>query len=74
MMIKIYRDSTSANTDSSVIASPARTGNRWTVGTWPLSLTRNRAITALMLAERLATGYGDDGPRIVAWQEELRVG
>jgi len=35
----------------------------WGVSTHPVRLfTRNQAITALTLAERLASGYGDDDP------------
>ena len=40
-------------------------------GTWIVSchpgrpFTRNQAITALVLAERLATGYGDDDPFVI---------
>jgi hypothetical protein len=34
-------------------------------------LTYNQAITALTLAERLATGHGDDDPFVVTWREEL---
>jgi hypothetical protein len=33
--------------------------------------TRNQAITAMVLAERLAVGYGDDDPFVLGWREEL---
>ena len=33
--------------------------------------TRNQAITAMVLAERLAAGYGDDDPSVIGWREEL---
>jgi hypothetical protein len=33
--------------------------------------TRNQAITAMVLAERLAAGYGDDDLFVVGWREEL---
>ena len=33
--------------------------------------SRNQAITAMVLAERLAAGYGDDDPFVVGWREEL---
>ena len=33
--------------------------------------TRNQAITAMLLAERLAAGYGDDDPFVADWREEL---
>ena len=34
-------------------------------------VTRNQAITAMVLAERLAVGYGDDDPFVIGWREEL---
>ena len=44
----------------------------WTVSGWPGRLfTRNQAITAMVLAERLAAGYGDDDPFVIGWREEL---
>ena len=44
----------------------------WIVSTHPARLfTRNQAITALTLAERLAVGYGDDDPFVVSWRKEL---
>ena len=33
--------------------------------------TRNQAITAMALAERLAVGYGDDDPFVIGWRAEL---
>ena len=33
--------------------------------------SRSQAITAMVLAERLATGYGDDDPFVIGWREEL---
>ena len=35
--------------------------------------TRNQAITAMILAERLAAGYGDDDPFVIGWREELSL-
>jgi len=32
--------------------------------------TRNQAITAMVLAERLAAGYGDDDPFVIGWRAE----
>jgi hypothetical protein len=51
----------------------AANGNgAWIVSTHPARLfTRNQAITALMLAERLAAGSGDDDPFVIGWREEL---
>jgi len=44
----------------------------WIVSGLPRRLfTRNQAITAMLLAERLAAGYGDDDLFIVGWREEL---
>lgn len=46
-------------------------------GAWIVSchygrlFTRNQAITALVLTERLAAGYGDGDPFVIAWREEL---
>ena len=45
-------------------------------GVWIISchsgrlFTGNQAITAMVLAERLATGYGDDDPFVPGWREE----
>jgi hypothetical protein len=69
MAINITEDCMSAEIDGSLIATAFRTaGGRWTVSTWPCALTRNGAITALTLAERLA----DDDVFVTAWREELR--
>ena len=44
----------------------------WIVSCHPGRLfTRNQAITAMVLAERLAAGYGDDDPFVLGWREEL---
>jgi hypothetical protein len=44
----------------------------WIVSCHPGRLfTRNQAITAMVLAERLAVGYGDDDPFVIGWREEL---
>jgi hypothetical protein len=44
----------------------------WVVSTYAARLfTRNQAITALTLAERLAVGYGDDDPFVKSWRAEL---
>jgi hypothetical protein len=46
-------------------------------GVWAVSgrpgrfFTRNQAITAMVLAERLAAGYGDGDPFVIGWREEL---
>ena len=33
--------------------------------------SRDQAITAMVLAERLAAGYGDDDLFVMGWREEL---
>jgi hypothetical protein len=44
----------------------------WTVSGLPRRLfNRNQAITAMVLAERLAVGYGDDDLFVIGWREEL---
>jgi hypothetical protein len=44
----------------------------WVVSDFPSRLfTRNQAITAMVLAERLAAGYSDDDPFVIGWREEL---
>ncbi len=44
----------------------------WIVSTQLVRLfSRDQAITALTLAERLAVGYGDDDPFVMAWRKEL---
>jgi hypothetical protein len=46
-------------------------------GAWIVSglqrrlFSRNQAITAMVLAERLAAGYGDDDLFVIGWREEL---
>ncbi len=44
----------------------------WIVSGLPRRLfTRNQAITAMVLAERLAAGFGDGDLFVVGWREEL---
>jgi hypothetical protein len=44
----------------------------WIVSVLPRRLfTRNQVITAMVLAERLAAGYGDDDLFVIGWREEL---
>ena len=44
----------------------------WIVSGLPRRMfSRNQAITAMVLAERLAAGYGDDDPFVIGWREEL---
>ena len=44
----------------------------WIVSGLPRRLfDRNQAITAMVLAERLAAGFADDDPFVIGWREEL---
>ncbi|GAB3958024.1 hypothetical protein GCM10029978_001920 [Actinoallomurus acanthiterrae] len=71
MAIEINEDRMSLTVDGTEIATASRSGERWTVSTWPVPLSYNQAITALTLVERLAHGYRDDDPFVAAWREEL---
>jgi hypothetical protein len=80
-MLEITNESMSLTVDGKVVASArfskhaAADGHgAWIVSTHPARLfTRNDAITALTLAERLAVGYGDDDPFVIGWHEELNL-
>ena len=79
MSTKINDDSMSLEIDGRVIATAefcehaAADGHGASiVSSHPGRLfTRNQAITAMVLAERLAAGYGDDGPFVLSSREEL---
>jgi hypothetical protein len=72
MTTTIEDDRMTTEAEGAVIATATRVGaNRWTVSTSPGYLTRNQAITALTIAERLASGYDNNDPFIVAWRAEL---
>ena len=79
MTIHIGDDSMSLEIGDRVVATArfsqhaAADGNgAWIVSTHPARLfSRNQAITALTLVERLAGGYGDDDPFVKGWREEL---
>jgi hypothetical protein len=44
----------------------------WIVSGLPGRLfSRDQAITAMVLAERLAAGYGGDDPFVIGWHGEL---
>lgn len=61
--------------DGSVIATAIWVGgHEWVVDPWPKYFDRNQAITALTIAERLALGYGEDDPHVIAWRKELGCG
>jgi hypothetical protein len=79
MAIRIDDDFMSAESAGRVIATArysedaAADGHgAWAVSYRPSHLfTRDQAITAMVLAERLAAGYGDDDPFVIGWREEL---
>ena len=79
MAIRIEDDFMSAEHNGRVIATArysehaAADGHgMWIVSGRPGRLfTRNQAITAMVLAERLAAGYGDDDLFVIGWREEL---
>jgi hypothetical protein len=79
MPIRINANSMTVEIEDRVVAtarfSPYAAGDdlgAWIVSTHPRRLfSRNEAITALTLAERLAAGYCDDDPFVKAWREEL---
>ena len=53
-------------------AAAAEGQGGWTVSGLPRRLySRDQAITTMVLAERLAAGYGDDDPFVIGWREEL---
>ena len=79
MSTKINDDTMSLEIDDRVVATAefseyAATGGHgaWVVSCHPGRLfTRNQAITAMVLAERLAAGFGDDDLFVIGWREEL---
>jgi hypothetical protein len=72
MAINIEKQSMTCEVDGSVIATARWVGgHEWVVDPWPRYFDRGQAITALTIAERLATGHGDDDPFVIAWREEL---
>ena len=71
MALHINDDSMSLEINGAAVKAAVRLDNLWRVTGWPRLLTRNDAITALVLAERLLVGYGDDDPFVAGWREEL---
>ena len=71
MALHINDDSMSLEINGAAVKAAVRLDNLWRVTGWPRLLTRNEAITALVLAERLLVGYGDDDPFVAGWREEL---
>jgi hypothetical protein len=78
-MIEISNEYMSLTVDGKLIATArfsqysAADGNgAWIVTTHTARLfTRDQAITALTLAERLAVGYRDDDQFVKSWRKEL---
>ncbi|GAA1544587.1 hypothetical protein GCM10009678_29060 [Actinomadura kijaniata] len=70
-MIEINEDHMKATAKGLVIAVAVRVDGAWHATTWPTPLTYNQAITAMMLAERLATDHDGDDPLVRVWREEL---
>jgi hypothetical protein len=71
MALHINDDSMSLEINGAAVKAAVRMDNRWQVSGRPRLLTRNEAITALVLAERLLAGYGADDPFVAGWREEL---
>jgi len=79
MAIRIESEFMALEVDGAVVATArfsqhaAADGNgAWIVSTHASRLfTRNQAITALTLAERLAVGHADDDPFVKSWRAEL---
>jgi hypothetical protein len=79
MEFRIVDDTMTLEIGNCVVASArlsehaAADGNgAWIVSTHPARLfSRNQEITALTLADRLAIGYGEDDPFVMAWRKEL---
>jgi hypothetical protein len=79
MAARIDDDFMTAEHDGRVIATARYSAyaaadgqGAWIISGWTgRLLTRNQAITAMILAERLAAGYGDDDLFVIGWREEL---
>jgi hypothetical protein len=72
MAISINDDSMILEIDGKIIATAREQADGWwEVTGWPRYFTRNQAITALTLAERLWVGHGEDDPFVIAWRAEL---
>jgi hypothetical protein len=66
MALHINDDSMSLEINGAAVKAAVCLDNLWRVTGWPRLLTRNEAITALVLAERLLAGHGDDDPFVAA--------
>ena len=72
MAIEINDHTMQLRIDGAVVAfAQQATDGRWEISDRRGRFNRNQAITAMVLAERLATSYGDDDPFVIGWREEL---
>ena len=61
--------------DGHVIAHAYMSQDAWIVSSYPERMfTRNQAITALSLCERITAGYPDDDVFVMGWRSELCLG
>jgi hypothetical protein len=73
MSIEINEDFMSLEINGAEITAAVRVDHLWRVTGWPGLLTRNEAITALTLAERLAPGRGRRASRSAPWGDPGRA-
>ena len=79
MAIRIDEDIMTLTVDGEIVATARCTrravaycNSAWIVSTYTArEFSRDQAITALSIAERLAVGFGDDDPFVKGWREEL---
>ena len=77
MATKIDDDSMFPEIGDRVIATAEFSGHAAATAHGPSRATRaacslgTQGTTAMVLAERLAAGYGDDDPFVIGWREEL---
>ncbi|GLZ13299.1 hypothetical protein Acsp04_35340 [Actinomadura sp. NBRC 104425] len=73
-MVKITETRMTAEINGCVIAEATRTAGVWHATRWPTPLTYNQAITALTIAELVATGADEADPCVMSLREELTGG
>ncbi|GAA3950117.1 hypothetical protein GCM10023085_35890 [Actinomadura viridis] len=73
MPLVITQNTMAVEANGTTLATATHTPDGWHVSTWPHPLTLNEAITALTIAERVAT-HGETDPFVIAWREELAHG
>ncbi|MFI0368845.1 hypothetical protein ACH35V_13245 [Actinomadura sp. 1N219] len=74
MAIKINDTRMILTVNDAVIGNAALVDGVWHVSTWPTPLNRHQAITALTIAELLATGHNENDPLVITFREELAHG